>query len=398
MRIPFLSNLRNLTVRKTASSMTVVAIALTVPIMVSALAVVAAILDVAFALVAGLRTVFESTATPAHILVLRKGASGEVSSSLPRTVYEDLKFTNGIARKETGDPFASLEMVTVINLPSVDSPDGMNGTLRVIRTTGIEMRSVAIHEGRWFRSGQREVVVGASIASRYPAARMGATLSFGRGNWLVVGVMDAGRSAANSEIWGELEQISSDFNRQETLSSVLLKATDAASVLALINQLKDDCRLNVNTMSEQTYYEHQTVAGAPLQYLRLLVSIIMGVSSSFAAMNTMYAGVSKRTREIATLRAMGFSRGSILTSFLIESVILSIVAGVVGCLFALPLNNFKTGIGNLVTFSEIAFQFQVTPVAMLGGIAFATVLGALGGLFPALAASRLQITAALKES
>jgi putative ABC transport system permease protein len=386
MRIPILYNLRNLTVRKTTSAMTVVGIALTVAILVAD-----------FALVAGLRTVFESTADPAHILVLRKGASGEVSSSLPRTVYEDMKYTARIAKKKSGDPLASLEIVTVINLPSVDSPDGMNITLRGLGATGIEMRTVAIREGRWFQSGQREVVVGSSIASRYPAARIGQTLSFGRGTWLVVGVMDAGRSAANSEIWGELTQISSDFNRQETLSSVLLKTTDTASVPALINQLNDDRRLNVNAMSERTYYENQTVAGAPLQYLGLLVSIIMGVGSSFAAMNTMYAAVSKRTREIATLRSLGFSRGSILTSFLIESVILSIVAGIVGCLLALPLNNFKTGIGNFVTFSEIAFEFQVTPVAMLGGVMFAMVVGAIGGLFPARAASRLQITAALKE-
>ena len=140
------------------------------------------------------------------------------------------------------------------------------------------------------------------------------------------------------------------------------------------------------------------MAGAPLQYLGLLVSIIMGIGSSFAAMNTMYTAVSKRTREIATLRALGFSRGSILTSFMIESVILSIVAGILGCLIALPLNNFKTGIGNLVTFSEIAFEFQVTPIAMLCGIAFAILLGAIGGFFPARAASRLQITAALKEA
>src|SRR5262245_37146264 len=256
MRIPFLYNLRNLTVRKTTSSMTVVGIALTVAILVAD-----------FALVAGLRTVFESTATPAHILVLRKGASGEVSSSLPRTVYEDLKFTNGIARKETGDPFASLEMVTVINLPSVDSPDGMNVTLRGLRTTGIEMRTVAIHEGRWFRSGQREVVVGASIASRYPAARMGATLSFGRGNWLVVGVMDAGRSAANSEIWGELEQISSDFNRQETLSSVLLRAENAATLPALINTLNVDLRFVAIALPKRRNSETRTLPGHPLQYL-----------------------------------------------------------------------------------------------------------------------------------
>src|SRR5215470_1057143 len=386
MRIPILYNVRNLTVRKTTSAMTVVGIALTVAILVAD-----------FALVSGLRTVFASTAHPAQVLVLRKGASGEVSSSLPRSAYEDLKFTAGIAQKETGDPFASLEVVTVINLPSVDSPEGMNVSLRGLTTIGIDMRNVAIREGRWFRAGQREIVVGASIASRYPAARIGRTLTFGRGEWLVVGVMNAGHSAANSEIWGELGQISSDFNRQDMLSSVLLRAENAATLPALINTLNDDRRLGVNAMSERTYYENQTVAGAPLHYLGLLVSIIMGIGSSFAAMNTMFTAVSKRTREIATLRALGFSRGSVLISFLIESVVLSAIAGVFGCLIALPLNNFQTGIGNFVTFSEIAFEFQVTPVAMLGGLAFAILLGAIGGLFPARAASRLQITEALKE-
>jgi putative ABC transport system permease protein len=386
MRIPLLYNLRNLTVRKTTSAMTVVGVALTVAILVAD-----------FALVSGLRRVFQSTAHPAHILVLRKGASGEVSSSLPRAAYEDLKFTAGITKTQTGDPVASLEIVTVINLPSVDSPDGMNVTLRGLGTMGIEMRKVAIREGRWFRSGQREVVVGTSIASRYPAARIGQTLSFGRGEWVVVGMMDGARSAANSEIWGELGQISSDFNRQDTPSSVLLRAENVEAVPALINTLNDDRRLGVNALSERTYYENQTVAGAPLQYLGLLVSSIMGIGSSFAAMNTMFTAVSKRTREIATLRALGFSRGSVLISFLIESVILSAIAGVFGCLIALPLNNFQTGIGNFVTFSEIAFEFQVTPLAMMGGLAFAILLGAIGGLFPARAASRLQITEALKE-
>jgi putative ABC transport system permease protein len=386
MRIPIHYNVRNLTVRKTTSAMTVVGIALTVAILVAD-----------FALVSGLRSVFASTAHPAQVLVLRKGASGEVSSSLPRSAYEDLKFTAGIAQKEIGDPFASLEVVTVINLPSVDSPEGMNVSLRGLTTIGIHMRNVAIRDGRWFRAGQREIVVGTSIASRYPAARIGRSLTFGRGEWLVVGVMDAGRSAANSEIWGELGQISSDFNRQDTLSSVLLRAENAATLPALINTLNDDRRLGVNAMSERTYYENQTVAGAPLQYLGLLVSVIMGIGSSFAAMNTMFTAVSKRTREIATLRALGFSRGSVLLSFLIESIILSAIAGVFGCLIALPLNNFQTGIGNFVTFSEIAFQFQVTPTAMLGGVAFAILLGGIGGFFPARAASRLQITAALKE-
>src|SRR5262245_1097135 len=226
MRIPLLYNLRTLTVRKTTSAMTVVGVALTVAILVAD-----------FALVSGLRRVFQSTVHPAHILVLRKGASGEVSSSLPRAAYEDLKFTAGITKTQTGDPFASLEIVTVINLPSIDSPDGMNVTLRGLGTMGIEMRKVAIREGRWFRLGKREVVVCSSLGSQSVGARVGQPLNFRRGEGVVVGVMDCARSVTNSEIWGELGQIISDFNRQDTLSSVLLRAENVESVNALINTL-----------------------------------------------------------------------------------------------------------------------------------------------------------------
>ena len=260
---------------------------------------------------------------------------------------------------------ASLEMVTVINLPSVDSPTGMNVTLRGILPVGIKMRDdLKLQDGRWFQAGQREVVVGKSIAKRYPGAQMGKKLRFGRGEWEVVGVMDGGQSAVNSEIFGDLNQISSDFNRADGLSSVLLRATDAATVPALINSLNDDRRLAVLAETEKAYYEAQTNSGALLQYLGIFISIIMAVGSSFAAMNTMYAAVARRASEIGTLRVLGFSRGSILLSFLLESLLLSALGGLLGCLLVLPLNNITTGIGSFVTFSEIAFNFRVSPEIM----------------------------------
>ena len=184
-----------------------------------------------------------------------------------------------------------------------------------------------LQDGRWFQAGQREVVVGKSIAKRYPGAHMGKKLRFGRGEWEVVGVMDGGQSSVNSEIFGDLNQISSDFNRADGLSSVLLRATDAATVPALINSLNDDRRLGVLAQTERTYYESQTSSGALLQYLGIFIAIIMAVGSSFAAMNTMYAAVARRATEIGTLRVLGFSRGSILFSFLIESLLLSCWAG-----------------------------------------------------------------------
>ena len=187
----------------------------------------------------------------------------------------------------------------------------MNVSLRGLDGAGRQMRDVHIVAGRWFQPGRREVVVGRSIAKRYPDAQLGKQLHFGKGQWNVVGVMDAGQSAFNSEIWGDLNQITADFNRQDAASSVLLRAADAAAVPALVNSLNDDRRLNVNAMREQTYYDNQTNAGAPLQILGIFVSIIMAVGSSFAAMNTMFAAVSRRAMEIGTLRVLGFSRFSI---------------------------------------------------------------------------------------
>ena len=209
--------------------------------------------------------------------------------------------------------------------------------------------------------------------------------------------MDGGRSAVNSEIFGDLNQISSDFNRAEGLSSVLLRATDAATVPALINVLKDDRRLNVDAITEKAYYAAQTNSGTAVQFLGIFVSAIMAIGSSFASMNTMYAAVARRAREIGTLRVLGFSRGSILFSFFVESLLLAFLGGLIGCVLVLPLNNITTGIGSFVTFSEIAFDFRVTPAIMAAGIAFAAFMGSLGGILPARMAARKEILTALRD-
>ena len=386
MAIPVSYNLRNLVVRKTTTIVTALGIALTVAVLLAVLA-----------LVNGLQTAFLSSGNPLQILVMRKGATAELSSAVTRETFQDLKSMAGIAR-DGDEPMASLEMVTVINLPSVDSPTGMNVTLRGILPVGIKMRDdLKLQDGRWFQAGQREVVVGKSIAKRYPGAQMGKKMRFGRGEWEVVGVMDGGKSAVNSEIFGDLNQISSDFNRADGLSSVLLRATDSATVPALINSLNDDRRLGVQAQTEKSYYEAQTNSGALLQYLGVFIAIIMAVGSSFAAMNTMYASVARRATEIGTLRVLGFSQSSILLSFLFESLLLALLGGLVGCILVLPLNNITTGVGSFVTFSEIDFNFRVSPAIMLTGIVFALVMGALGGLFPARMAARKEILVALRE-
>jgi putative ABC transport system permease protein len=262
---------------------------------------------------------------------------------------------------------------------------------------GVEMRrGLHIVSGRWFDPGKRELVAGKSIAQRYPGAALGKHLNFGRGDWEVVGVMDAGQSAQNSEIFGDLNQVSSDLQRTEGPSSALVRAPDSASATALLNSINDDPRLNMNAISEKEYYALQTVSAAPIEYIGIFISIIMAIGSSFAAMNTMYAAVARRAREIGTLRVLGFSQGSILFSFFVESVLLAALGGLLGCLLVFPLNGVTTGIGSS-TFSELAFAFRVTPQIMFAGLAFATVLGAVGGLFPARMAARKEILVALRE-
>ena len=387
MKIPISYSIRNLIIRRTTTIMTALGIALTVAVLLSV-----------FAMVEGLRTSLSATGHPLHILVTRKGSSAELNSSMTQEQFQTIKVKQGIASSPDGGPMASLELVTVVILDSPENPSGINISLRGLTTTGFAMREYArIAEGRMFQPGRREVVVGKGLAKRYPKARIGSKLDFGRGEWEVVGVMDGGRSAADSEIFCDLAQLASDQNREAALSSVLIRAADRASMQALMNDLPGDRRLNVDAVSEKSYYEAQTTSAAPIQFLGIFVAIIMAVGSSFAAMNTMYAAVARRSAEIGTLRVLGFSRGGILISFLIESLLLSLLGGAIGCLLVLPLNNFTTGIGSFVTFSEFTFDFRITPRIMLTGVVFALVMGALGGLFPATSAARKEILTALRE-
>ena len=386
MAIPFAYNLRNLVVRKTTTIMTALGIGLTVAVLLAILA-----------LVNGLRTTLSVSGDPLHVLVLRKGSDSELVSVFTRTQFQDLKFKAGIATGRDGQPLASMEVVTMMILPSVDNPDGATLTMRGLGPAGIEMRrNVHLVKGRWFQPGQRELVVGKFVADRFPAGQIGKTVHFGRGEWEIVGVFDAAGGAQNSEVWGDLFQVSSDLQRVDAVSSCLVTATDAVSAQALVASLNDDQRLEVKAMFEKEYYDQQTSSAAPIEYTGLIVALIMAVGSSFAAMNTMYAAVARRAREIGTLRVLGFSKGSILMSFLMESALLSGLGGLLGCLLVLPLNGVTTAVGNS-SFSETAFAFRVTPQIMSIGIVFAVVLGSVGGLFPARMASRKQILTALRE-
>jgi putative ABC transport system permease protein len=385
MAIPISYNLRNLVVRKTTTLMTALGIALTVAVLLAVLA-----------LANGLKKTLGNSGDPLQVVVVRKGANSELVSNFTHEAFQDLRFKPGIARDASGEPLASLELVTVINLESVDAPSGMNVNVRGLLPVGIKMRPrIRIERGRWFSTGRHEVVVGKSIADRFPDARLGKRLTFAGGVWDVVGIMEAGRSASDSEIFADLSQLATGLHRPEVLSSALVRATDPVTAAALINDISADRRLNVTAESEPEYYAQAAQSAAPIEYLGGFVAVIMGIGSSFAAMNTMYAAVARRAREIGTLRVLGFSRPSILFSFFIESVLLSILGGLLGCLLVMPLNGLTTAVG--ANFSELAFDFRVSPQIMLTGIAFAVILGVLGGLFPARSAARKEILTALRE-
>jgi len=387
MAIPIAYNLRNLAVRKTTTIMTALGIALTVAVLLAVLA-----------LVAGLRNAFASTGNPLQVLIMRKGSNSELASNFTRQQYQDLKFKPGIALDSKQEPMVSLELVTVVNLPSVDNPDGVNITLRGLTERGIAMRDdLKITAGRWFRAGHREAVIGKSVAKRNPDAQLGKQLKFGRGMWEIVGVMDAGDSAVNSEIWADLNQAAADYDRPEVLSSALVRAKDPVAVNALINDLQADQKLNMMALTEKDYYDAQTSSALPIQFLGTFVACIMAIGSSFAAMNTMYAAVAKRSKEIGTLRVLGFSKAGILFSFFLESLLLSLIGGLIGCLLVLPLASVTTSIGSFTSFSDIAFNFRVTPLILLTGLLFSLFMGAFGGLFPARMAAKKEILVALRE-
>ncbi|MFN3326773.1 MAG: ABC transporter permease [Bryobacteraceae bacterium] len=388
MAIPLSYNLRNLTARKTMTLMTALGIALTVAVLLSVMA-----------LVQGLRTSLTASGHPAQLLVMRKGATAELNSVVSPSTFQELKSKQGIARNAEGEPLASLELVTVIVLENEANPQGINITVRGLTPLGFSMREgLRITEGRMFETGKRELVVGRGLAARYPDARLGGKIEFGRGEWTVVGVMDGGRSAANSEMFADLYQIASDQGRPEAMSSVLVRASDEVAMRALVNDLESDPRFNIDAVPEKEYFEQQTSSAAPIQYVGMFVAIIMAVGSSFAAMNTMYAAVARRSAEIGTLRVLGFSKAGILTSFLIESVLISLLGGILGCVLVLPIHNLQTGVGSFVTFSEITFEFQVTPAIMGIGILFALAMGVAGGLFPAGSAARKEILTALRQN
>jgi ABC-type lipoprotein release transport system permease subunit len=392
--VPIRYNIRNLFQRKGTTLMTAVGIALTVAVLVTTLA-----------LTNGMAAVFAGSGHPRQALVMRESANAELSSTVKEDAWQVIRTLPGIEKDEAGQVLASPEVLTVVNIPSVESPEGMNVTVRGMLPVGFKMRETAkLKFGQWSEPGQRQIVVGSGIAARYPAARVGQTLKFGRGEWKVVGEFTDGESSANSEMWTDLNQLRGDFEQSGGANVVLVRLDADTPVETFRESVKSNQQIaqssTPSVTSQAEYFKSlkNDPNGQLLQFIGFFVAIVMAIGAGFAATNTMYAAVSRRSREIGTLRALGFSRFSILLSFVFEAVCLALIGGVIGCMIALPLNNLSAGIGNWATFSEMSFKFKIDYRAILAGLVFAGFIGFVGGFLPAFSAARRGIVQAMREA
>jgi len=386
MAIPITYNLRNLRLRLAGTIMTALGIALTVAVAVFILS-----------LLSGLNRAFVQSGDSLNVLVIRKGSQTELQSGVDRESFQTIKFLPGIAKDKAGEPLVSGEFVVVMTIPRRNGTGEANVTVRGMSAVGFALRpNVRLAEGRWFNPGQREIVVSQSIRKRFANSEMGQELFFGKGKWKIVGIFDAGETSASSEIWGDANLMSGDFDRSAAFSSVLVHATDPVAAEALKNRMNDDQRLKLDGFNEPAYYAAQTSSGNAIRFIGFLVAVVMAVGSCFAAMNTMYAAVAFRGREIGTLRILGFSRFSIILSFVFESVVLSLLGAALGLALMLPFNGMTTGIGN-VAFSETVFSVHMTIGVIVIAVGFAVSMGLLGGIFPAWHAAKREILAALRD-
>jgi putative ABC transport system permease protein len=385
MAIPLKYNLRNLIVRRTTTLATALSVTATVAVFIALMA-----------LAHGLETALTSTGNPRNVLIMREGSQSEAVSFVSRENFQVIKYLHGIATDRDGNPWADPELIILMNFPRRGQKQGANVTIRGVGPDGPSLRpDFHLVSGRYFRHGLREVIVSKAISERFQNCGLGDRIKFAKGYWTVVGIFDAGRSAYNSEIWTDVNDLAQDFDRPD-YSDVVVRAQNAAAIHEIQSQADNDRRLHLKTETERDYYAAQTSTAAPIRALGIFIAVLMAVGASFAAMNTMYAAVARRTREIGTLRALGFSRRSVLISFVLESIFIAVLGGVIGGLIALPLNSITAGTTNFITFSELAFNFQVTPGLFLTGIVFAAIMGMFGGFFPAWRASHESIVGALR--
>jgi putative ABC transport system permease protein len=382
--IPLSYNLRNLRLRWRSTLATMVGIALVVVVFIFVRA-----------LAHGMESTYVNTGDERNLIVLRKGSTAESSSQISREEARRIKYLEGIARDEHGEPLASAEIIVLIVLDRTGGGGSANVLVRGISPVALALRpQIRITEGRMLRSGLHECIVSRRIAERFAHCRVGESFQSGKTTWHVVGIFDARQTAYESEIWVNADEARSVF-RRDFYGSVLVRPVSPAAE-TLKQRMLGDRLLNIKVLAETEYYREQTQSAGLFQFLAWFLAIIMTIGAAFAAMNTMYAAVGSRTREIGTLRVLGFRRRQIYASFLLESVMLSLLGGALGCVISLFCNLLSTGTFSQTTFAEVAFQFRVTPRMMGAGMLFALVMGVLGGLLPARMAARKPVLDALR--
>lgn len=375
--------------RKGASMATIVGIAGVVAVLVGALAAAK-----------GFVKAMSSSVTPEGVIVMRAGADSEMVSGISAENAKIILDAPGIARGSQG-VIASPELFVVINLPLLDTGTDANVPLRGVSANAAEVRGeFEMVQGRMFQPGTTEIIVGVGAESRYAGLKLGSQLRVGADIWNVVGLFTAGGGLAESEIWSDAAVLQGAYRRGNSYQSIHLRLTDADQFTAFKDTLTQDPRLNLKIVRESDYYAEQSqILSTLIKSVGFLVTALMAIGALFGALNTMFSAVSTRTREIATLRALGFRRSPVVFSVLLESMVLAVVGGAIGgVVMFLLMDGYRTGTMNWQSFSQVTFALDVTPDLILFGLFTASILGFLGGLLPALRAANLPIANALRES
>jgi putative ABC transport system permease protein len=380
-------NLRSMTVRKGTAAMTAMGIAMVVAVFVMTMAIAQ-----------GFRGALVASGSNENAILLRKGATSETVSGVLRSQLPVIEALPQIARGKDGHVLASPELVVIIALPRQSDDQPANVPVRGVGPLAYEIRnSLTFVEGRRFTPGTREINVGKQATVRFKGLTLGSEVRFGGSSWKVVGVFTADDASFESEVWGDVDLMMPAFQR-DGYQSVTVKLTDPSMFESFAAAISTDPRLDLKPYPERDYYEEQSATtGTLIRVFATFVTAILSIGAVFGAMNTMYAAVAYRTREIGTLRALGFSRARIVSAFLAESVALAIIGGIIGCVLALPVHGLSTGAMNMTSFSELAFKFRITPGLLLNGLIFSAAMGAVGGLLPAIRAARIPVARALRE-
>ena len=387
MAIPVIYNLRSVRVRWTSSIVAVLGIAGTVGVFVAMLS-----------MARGFKATLVQSGSPQNALVLRAGATTEMMGAISLDQVKVLEDAPGVARSASG-PLVSPEVVVIAAFPLRSTGTDANVQVRGVSTNVLEIRSqTKIVEGRFFQPGLSELIVGRNAARTYGGLTLGSVVKFGGGDWHVVGIFDTGGSAFDSEVWCDARVLNQVYHRPENIfQSTTVRLTSPDAFQNFKDKVTTDPRLTVDVSREVDYYEKQShTLTKMIVWLGSMVASVMAIGAIFGALNTMYSAVAERSREIATMRALGFGALSVIVSFVIEALLISFCGGVLGGVAVLPLNGMTAGAMNWQTFSHLAFAFRVTPDLLAWGIAFALFMGVLGGLPPAIRAARRPVVAALR--